>query len=33
VFGDCVIAAVKGWTFPQFTGRPIPLDFPVTLHH
>ncbi len=27
--GKCVISAVKRWSFPSFTGRSIPLDFPV----
>ncbi|MCC7383709.1 MAG: zinc-ribbon domain-containing protein [Deltaproteobacteria bacterium] len=29
VVGKCVIESVKGWKFPQFTGRPLPIDFPV----
>jgi hypothetical protein len=33
VLGDCVISSVKSWSFPQFSGHALPLDFPVTLHH
>jgi predicted Zn finger-like uncharacterized protein len=29
VIGKCVIDAVKTWRFPQFSGRPMPVDFPV----
>jgi predicted Zn finger-like uncharacterized protein len=29
VVGKCVIDAVKTWTFPKFSGRPMPVDFPV----
>lgn len=29
LIGKCVIDAVKGWTFPAFSGRPMPVDFPV----
>lgn len=31
VIGKCVLEAVKGWTFPRFTGPPIPVDFPVKI--
>jgi predicted Zn finger-like uncharacterized protein len=27
--GKCVVNSVKGWKFPQFSGRPMPIDFPV----
>jgi predicted Zn finger-like uncharacterized protein len=27
--GECMVAAVKKWSFPQFSGAPMPLDFPV----
>jgi hypothetical protein len=33
VLGECVVASVSTWRFPAFSGRPLPLDFPVTLHH
>lgn len=27
--GKCVVNSVKGWKFPPFSGRPMPIDFPV----
>lgn len=27
--GTCMVAAVKRWRFPKFSGAPMPLDFPV----
>lgn len=29
VVGKCVIDSVKTWNFPKFSGRPMPVDFPV----
>lgn len=31
VVGKCVLASVRNWRFPRFTGRPLPLDFPVRM--
>jgi hypothetical protein len=29
VVGKCVVDSVKTWTFPQFSGHAMPVDFPV----
>lgn len=29
VLAKCMLSAVRSWTFPPFTGRPAPIDFPV----
>ena len=29
VVGKCVAGAVQRWSFPQFTGPNMPIDFPV----
>lgn len=31
VVAKCVVGSVKGWVFPKFAGRPMPIDFPVTV--
>ncbi|MFO0727024.1 MAG: AgmX/PglI C-terminal domain-containing protein [Myxococcota bacterium] len=31
IVGKCVLGSVKGWVFPKFTGRPMPIDFPVVV--
>lgn len=31
VGAKCVIDSVKTWSFPKFSGRPMPVDFPVRL--
>lgn len=30
-FADCVRAVVQSWRFPQFTGDPIPVEYPLIL--
>lgn len=27
--GTCMVAAVKRWRFPKFSGKAMPVDFPV----
>jgi len=29
VLAECMLSAVRSWTFPPFTGRPAPVSFPV----
>ena len=31
VVGRCVVRAVKRWRFPRFSGRNMPVDFPVNV--
>lgn len=31
VVGKCILGSVRGWVFPKFSGRPLPLDFPVKI--
>lgn len=31
VVGQCVVSAVKRWRFPSFSGKPLPVNFPVVL--
>ena len=31
VLADCVITSLRKWRFPQFSGRPLRLDFPVRM--